>query len=123
MICIVCKNYGKVPGQIGGAWVTKPVNNWAKASVLFCVHSLSLSSVATCCLSVASMHREVKQVLGILLFAQESFFLQYKITLQHVISRSIGKSDIMAAFTNLEKQEWSWRYCNHYTVVGTLSAA
>jgi len=32
MVCTVCKAYGKVPVQTRGAWVTRPVNNWVKAT-------------------------------------------------------------------------------------------
>ena len=38
---MVCKDYGKVPAQARGAWVTRPVNNWPKASVLLAKHSKS----------------------------------------------------------------------------------
>ena len=34
MVCTVCKVYGKVPVQAKGAWVTRSVNNWAKATTL-----------------------------------------------------------------------------------------
>ena len=32
MVCTVCKNYGKVSVQARGAWVTRAVNNWVKAT-------------------------------------------------------------------------------------------
>ena len=41
MICTVCKVYGKVPVQAKGAWVTRPVNNWAKATTLLANHEKS----------------------------------------------------------------------------------
>ena len=34
MVCTVCKVYGKVPVQGGGAWVTRPVKNWVKATTV-----------------------------------------------------------------------------------------
>lgn len=36
-----CKVYGKVPVQAKGAWVTRPVNNWAKATTLLANHEKS----------------------------------------------------------------------------------
>ena len=41
MVCTVCKVYGKVPVQANGAWVTRPVNNWAKATTLLANHEKS----------------------------------------------------------------------------------
>ena len=32
MVCTVCKDYGKVPVQARGAWVTRAVDNWVKAT-------------------------------------------------------------------------------------------
>jgi len=32
VVCTVCKVYEKVPVQTRGAWVTRPVNNWVKAT-------------------------------------------------------------------------------------------
>ena len=32
MVCTVSKNYGKVPVQSRGAWVTRAVDNWVKAT-------------------------------------------------------------------------------------------
>ena len=41
MVCTVCKVYGKVPVQAGGAWVTRPVKNWVKATTLLAKHKQS----------------------------------------------------------------------------------
>ena len=41
MVCTVCKLYGKVPVQAKGAWVTRPVNNWVKATTLLAKHDKS----------------------------------------------------------------------------------
>lgn len=41
MVCTVCKLYGKVPVHAKGAWVTRPVNNWVKATTLLAKHDKS----------------------------------------------------------------------------------
>lgn len=41
MVCTVCKVYGKVLVQAKGAWVTRPVNNWAEATTLLANHEKS----------------------------------------------------------------------------------
>ena len=41
MVCTVCEVYEKVPVQAKGAWVTRPVNNWAKATTLLANHEKS----------------------------------------------------------------------------------
>lgn len=41
MFCQVCKQYGKPPASARGAWVTKPVNNWVKATELLRQHEKS----------------------------------------------------------------------------------
>ena len=41
MICTICKVYGKVPVQAKGAWVTRPVKNWVKATALLVKHEKS----------------------------------------------------------------------------------
>ena len=46
MVCIVCKAYGKVPVQARGAWVTRPVSNWVKATALLKKHDKSEWHVA-----------------------------------------------------------------------------
>ena len=38
VVCTVCKTYGKVPVQARGAWVTRPVDNWVKATTLLKNH-------------------------------------------------------------------------------------
>ena len=38
MLCSVCMKYGKPPPQARGAWVTRPVKNWAKATELLAKH-------------------------------------------------------------------------------------
>ncbi len=35
MLCSICKEHGKVQVQARGAWVTRPVSNWVKATSLF----------------------------------------------------------------------------------------
>ena len=41
MVCTVCKMYGKVPIQAKGAWVSRPVSNWVKATALLAKHDKS----------------------------------------------------------------------------------
>ena len=41
MVCTVCKTYEKVPVQARGAWVTRPVDNWVKATTLLNNHEKS----------------------------------------------------------------------------------
>ena len=41
MVCTVCKDYGKVPVQARGAWVTRAVDNWVKATELLKKHQKS----------------------------------------------------------------------------------
>ena len=41
MICTVCKVHGNVPIQANGAWVTRPVHNWVKATALLAKHDQS----------------------------------------------------------------------------------
>ena len=38
MLCLVCMKHGKPPPQARGAWVTRPVRNWAKATELLAKH-------------------------------------------------------------------------------------
>ena len=46
MVCTVCEVYGKVPVQAKGAWVTRPLNNWAKAITLLANHEKSEQHLA-----------------------------------------------------------------------------
>ena len=46
MVCTVCKVCGKVPVQAEGAWVTRPVNDWAKATTLLANHEKSVCHLA-----------------------------------------------------------------------------
>lgn len=41
MFCSVCKAHGTVPVQSRGAWVTRPVSNWVKATSLLLKHDKS----------------------------------------------------------------------------------
>lgn len=41
MFCKVCKKYGKPPTSARGAWVTKPINNWVKATEFLKQHEKS----------------------------------------------------------------------------------
>ena len=41
MLCSVCTNYGKPPVQARGAWVTRAINNWPKATDLLKKHESS----------------------------------------------------------------------------------
>ena len=41
MLCSVCKVHGKVPVQSRGAWVSRPVSNWVKATSLLSKHDKS----------------------------------------------------------------------------------
>ena len=63
MLCSVCVKYGKPPPQSRGAWVTRPVKNWAKASELLGKHEKSewhLASIETQALSeLAEQHGDV----------------------------------------------------------------
>ena len=43
MVCTDCEVYEKVPVQAKGTWVTRPVNNWAKATTLLANHEKSRS--------------------------------------------------------------------------------
>ena len=41
MLCSVCTKYGKPPVQARGAWVTRAINNWPKATNLLKKHESS----------------------------------------------------------------------------------
>ena len=41
MYCTVCKQYGKPPVQARGAWVSRPISNWVKATELLSKHEKS----------------------------------------------------------------------------------
>ncbi len=41
MFCEVCKKYGKTLASARGAWVTKPISNWVKATELLKQHEMS----------------------------------------------------------------------------------
>ena len=41
MVCSVCTSFSKVPVQAKGAWVTRPVCNWVKATSLLAKHGKS----------------------------------------------------------------------------------
>ena len=41
MLCTFCKKYGKPPVQARGAWVSRPVSNWVKATELLDKHQKS----------------------------------------------------------------------------------
>ena len=41
MICTVCKAFCNPPVQARGAWVTRPINNWVKATALLSKHERS----------------------------------------------------------------------------------
>ena len=41
MLCLVCTKYGKPPVQVRGAWVTRAINNWPKATDLLKKHESS----------------------------------------------------------------------------------
>ena len=68
MVCIVCKVYGKVPVQARGAWVTRPVNNWVKATALLTKHVKSdwhLAAVEKMAFSQsASQHGDVVEMIA-----------------------------------------------------------
>ena len=41
MLCTFCKKYGKPPVQARGAWVSRPISNWVKATELLDKHQKS----------------------------------------------------------------------------------
>lgn len=41
MLCSLCKRFGKPPTQAHGAWVTRPICNWVKATELLAKHEKS----------------------------------------------------------------------------------
>ncbi len=41
MFCTPCQKYGKPPVQARGAWVTRPISNWVKATELLSKHENS----------------------------------------------------------------------------------
>ena len=41
IICTICKAFGNPPVQARGAWVSRPINNWVKATSLLKKHELS----------------------------------------------------------------------------------
>ena len=59
MVCTVCRVCGKVTVQVKGAWVTRPVNNWAAVNA-------------------AGEHAEVERVLGTLLTIWKAFYYSPK---------------------------------------------
>lgn len=83
MVCTVCRVHGKIPVQAKGAWVTRPVSNWVKATYLLAKHDKhSPSAIYVHCrchqlqlaaLNAANEHTEVKRVLGTLLTIWKAF--------------------------------------------------
>ena len=67
MVCTVCKVYGKVPVQARGAWVSRPVDNWVKATALLKKHEKSewhLAAVEKKALSLsAQSHGDVVDII------------------------------------------------------------
>ncbi len=43
MLCTVCMKYGKPPVQARGAWVTRAISNWPKATYLLKKHNNSVA--------------------------------------------------------------------------------
>ena len=41
MLCSLCKKFGRPPTQANGAWVTRPIYNWVKATELLAKHERS----------------------------------------------------------------------------------
>ena len=41
MLCSLCKQFGNPPSQAHGAWVTRPICNWVKATELLTKHEKS----------------------------------------------------------------------------------
>ncbi len=41
MCCLICVKHGKPPPQSRGAWVTRPIKNWVKATELLSKHEKS----------------------------------------------------------------------------------
>ena len=41
MVCTYCKRFGKQPVAAHGAWMSRPINNWVKATELLNKHSKS----------------------------------------------------------------------------------
>ena len=41
MVCKVCMTYGHAPAQARGAWITRGINNWVKATTLLAKHEKS----------------------------------------------------------------------------------
>ena len=47
MFCEICGKYGKPPASACGAWTSKPVKNWIKATELLRQHEKSEYSLAS----------------------------------------------------------------------------
>ena len=72
MFCSYCKKYGKPPVGTHGAWVTRPISNWAKATQLLAKHEKSewhLASVEAHTLS--EMSRKSGDVVEMMIIASE----------------------------------------------------
>ena len=70
MICTICNAFGNPPVQARGAWVSRPINNWVKATSLLRKHELSewhLASVEKKALSHSSVEQGnvVQQILSV----------------------------------------------------------
>lgn len=64
MICTTYKTFGKPPVQAQGAWVSRPVNNWVKATSLLRKHELAewhLASVEKKIMFQSSVEGDVVQ--------------------------------------------------------------
>ena len=59
MYCSICMKYGKPPPQSHGAWVTRPVKNWVKATTLLSNHEKSEWHLAA--IEVQAMSESAKQ--------------------------------------------------------------
>ena len=59
MYCSICMKYGKPPPQSRGAWVTRPVKNWVKATTLLSNHEKSEWHLAA--IEVQAMSETAKQ--------------------------------------------------------------
>ena len=72
MFCSYCKKYGKPPVGTHGAWVTRPISNWAKATQMLTKHGKSewhLASVEAHTLS--EMTRKSGDVVETMIAASE----------------------------------------------------
>lgn len=109
MVCSTCKVYGKVPVQARGAWVTRPVNHWAKATVLLAKHAKSDWHLAAIEAKVLSQSMEGHGVIEQIVSASEEerkqnreFFIKLIRSLYYLVKHHIPHTTCFEGIITLQ---------------------